>query len=215
MKTTKITCIVFLLLTGFGFSSLNAQENLWKWVDKCQKDKSVEMTLIVSNNRETKKPEREAYTITVSDSPKIIKELLDAFDKDKKNAYKSTERRPKGEEAIRPEYCRFRNNEIDEVFTFVFNGPNSVVVSAVKRPASNNSFDFYYDFDLHSLNIYNPLNDSSFVQSMRDINKRFSDSTFLKSIQLPFGRKMFYKNDDGEDVEFYYEKMDVDVVTEE
>ncbi len=45
MKTTKAILSLFIILTSFGLSKLNAQENLWRWVEKYKKDTSIDVTI--------------------------------------------------------------------------------------------------------------------------------------------------------------------------
>lgn len=210
MKTARTVFTLLALLVCFGVSSLNAQENLWKWIEKYKKDKSVDVTIITNNNSETKKIEKEIYTIKIADSPQIVKELLDACNKDKQDAYSHTERRPKGVSVSRPYYCRFKNNETDESFSFSFDGENSVVLSVIKTYLANIT---NRGFDFHSFNFYNPLDDPSFMQSIehakQSILNNFSDSSFMQSMQFTFPKGGFYyKDDDGEYKELNVEEQD-------
>ncbi len=141
MKTTKAILSLFIILTSFGLSKLNAQENLWRWVEKYKKDTSIDVTIITNNNPESKKVDKEIYSIVISDSPKIIDELINAYNKDKQNAYSHSERRSKGKDVSY--HCVFKNKDINETFSFSFGRANSVTLSIIKSYSTNRGFDFH------------------------------------------------------------------------
>ncbi|WP_163357161.1 DUF5024 domain-containing protein [Dysgonomonas sp. 25] len=121
MKTIKLIILAILFVSaGSVVNSLSAQENLNKWVKKCESISSVETSLISYKNPETKKLERETVRITFADNDELRKDLFAAFEKDKANAYMESTRKVDGE--VKPDYCRFYDNkgQLETRYSIVF-----------------------------------------------------------------------------------------------
>lgn len=134
MTTIKKHFILSLLLLAGGLlTNLSAQENLKKWIAKCEKDPTIDITVIEKKNPETGKRQSETTVLSFPDkmSPELMKELQEAFDKDKDKAYRVSQKRVGG--VNRPDYCRFADlkNKIETRFLFEFSkkeffSPNKV-----------------------------------------------------------------------------------------
>lgn len=126
MKTNR-----FLLLLSFllfcQFANIQAQQNLQKWITKCESAPSVDMTYINTRHPETKKLERKVVQASFKNNPALLKEMMDAYNKDKENAYRVAEKKVNG--IIRPDYCRFMEKDSEVRFLFEFGKNDEVSVT--------------------------------------------------------------------------------------
>lgn len=103
MKANKK--LFFLLFSLLGASGLYAQENLNRWVEKCEKDPAIDITVIDYRDNATKAIEGKTVKITFPQDSPLLKSLTEAFDKDKDNAYMAASKRMNGQTV--PDLCRF------------------------------------------------------------------------------------------------------------
>jgi hypothetical protein len=115
-------------LAGTSLSKLSAQQSLKNWLTKCESLSTVDMTVINYKNPETKKEERKAIKVIFSNNEALLKDLLNAFEQDKKNAYNVSEKRSKG--VVHPDFCRFNEKGFDTRYVFEFKSNGDVIVTA-------------------------------------------------------------------------------------
>lgn len=135
MKTIKR---LLLMLPALAlFTTLQAQENLDRWLKKCESIPSVDATFIQMKNPETKKDEVRIVKLYFNHLPELRKELFDAYFKDKesKDIISSSEKRLYGE--LWPAYCEFdKGNKVRIIYSFEV---TKETVSVIMK--------YYYEYD--------------------------------------------------------------------
>jgi len=129
MKTFKLCTIIAALIFGTYLSQLSAQQALNNWLKKCENIKTVDFSVINYRNPDTKKEERKTMKVSFSNNDALLKELIEAFDKDKKDAYTVSEKRTEG--MTRPDFCTFKINGFDTKYMFEFKKNGQVIVTAL------------------------------------------------------------------------------------
>lgn len=107
MKEYRFLALFLVMFAGCLFSSLQAQENLQRWVKSCEKESSVDMTVISKKDPKTKKEISKSISISFENNPKLLKELREACQKDKENAINIIERVSGGQ--LNPSIYKFSN----------------------------------------------------------------------------------------------------------
>jgi hypothetical protein len=115
MKITKILKYLFffgfLLFSGYAF----AQENLIQWIKECEKDKTVDMTVIDNKFPDTRKPDSYVVKITLKENSHLQALMHKAYEKDKPDAYSAIDKRVNG--VMVPSRCEFSKVEADKTVT--------------------------------------------------------------------------------------------------
>lgn len=124
MKSTKMLKSLFFF--GFLFFSgyASGQENLIRWIKECEKDNTVDMTVIENKFPDTKRPDRYVVKITLKEKPQLQELMYVAYGKDKPDANSAIDKRVNG--VMVPERCEFSKSETDKtvtqtVFDFYYN----------------------------------------------------------------------------------------------
>lgn len=127
MKKYLSVIAVIIMCSAFH---LNAQENLDKWFKKCENTPDIDLSVITTKKKDNQLDSR-VVKVSFRDNEPLLKDLLEAFSKDKENAYKMSEKRVKG--IMRPDYCRFAKGKLETVFLFEFksNGETYVTMKVV------------------------------------------------------------------------------------
>lgn len=107
--------LFFILFSLLGASGLSAQENLNRWVEKCEKDPAIDITVIDYRDNDTKAVEGKTVKITFPQDSPLLKSLTEAFDKDKGNAYMAASKRMNGRTV--PDLCRFNKGNTETRFS--------------------------------------------------------------------------------------------------
>jgi len=129
MKALKLCAIIAGLALSAFTSQLSAQQALNNWLNKCENIKTVDFSVINYKNPDTKKEERKTMKVSFSNNDALLKELLAAFEKDKKDAYTISEKRTDG--MTRPDFCTFKINGFDAKYMFEFKKNGQVIVTAL------------------------------------------------------------------------------------
>lgn len=115
----------FLFAIGFFLFSgyIAGQERLMQWIKECEKDKTVDITVIDNKFPDTKKPDCYVVKITLKENSELEKRMYKAYENDRSNAYSVADKRVNG--IMAPERCEFSKVEADKTVT-------------------QTTFDFYY-----------------------------------------------------------------------
>lgn len=125
MKSIKFLKCLFFLGTILLFSiRVSGQENLIRWIKECEKDKTVDMTVIDNKFPDTRKPDSYIVKIVLKNKPQLQELMFEAYEKDKPGAYSVIDKRIDG--IMIPERCEFSKTEADKTVT-------------------QTTFDFYYN----------------------------------------------------------------------
>lgn len=132
---TKSLVLAMALLFGVGIGSLQAQEHLSALMKKCETIDKVDIQVLYQKDPQTKKPEKNIVTVTfrAQDNPKLHKDFLEAFRKDRESAYKVIENKQNGK--IVPSYYRFMQGKNDVSYSFNFTGDmrDQVQITCIER----------------------------------------------------------------------------------
>lgn len=129
MKSLYKMLISFMLL-GMAVPMLG-QKNLEKWVDKCEKMKSVDITVIKKRNPDTGKWEKDLMTIRFSNNEELYDELVDACAKDEEGAYDVIKTRKDGRNI--PQIYSFKTGKLKTKYLFNRSAAGSVMVTVIKE----------------------------------------------------------------------------------
>ena len=83
----RIITAVLLLFIGGLITDLCAQESIKALIKRCENTNSVDMSYIINKDPQTKKVLNSITTITITDNPRLVKDFIGAFEKDRDNAY--------------------------------------------------------------------------------------------------------------------------------
>lgn len=119
MKKYQIYLFTLFLFIGIGTTQLYGQKNLENWVKKCEKKESIDMTMIVNKDPKSKKETKKMIQIKFKNDESLRKDLVEAFNKDKGNAYKVSMERSGG--VTRPGLCSFNMEDYEIRYTFQYN----------------------------------------------------------------------------------------------
>lgn len=145
MKIQTVFRLIFSIVILFASTEIFAQENMEKWIENCENDKTVDVTVIREYFPDTKKPDKHIVKITFQKRPRLFKSLIAAYEKDKHNAVSLVDERVNG--VMNPSYCIFIKREQDKTETeigFYFNHKsetNTWVVTMIKTFDINNKFN--------------------------------------------------------------------------
>jgi len=89
MRTLFIAAVA--LLAGSMVTETTAQNAVAAVVKKCESMKDVNINKVRSRDRGSKEVTSEVISITISDNPSLVNEVIAAFEKDKGNALDSSE----------------------------------------------------------------------------------------------------------------------------
>jgi len=123
MKIYKLLLLPLLILV-FN-TGVIAQKNLEEWVSKNEKNEDLEVVYINNKSHKTKVDEKKTIVITFKNDEDLQTSLLEAYEKDKDNAYRLSEIRKNG--VVLPDYCRFLENTTETRFLFEFKGNTTKV----------------------------------------------------------------------------------------
>ena len=140
----KITLLPLFLLMAFTSMETFAQKNLESWIKECEKDASIDLTVIDNKFPDTRKPDSYIVKIILKDKSQLLDKMYEAYSKDKDNAYSASDKRVN--RAMVPDRCAFKVTEKDKtvtdiVFDFYYHKGevrNETVVTMIKRFDSAN-----------------------------------------------------------------------------
>lgn len=96
MKTNRLIAILFLIVTGMFFMDLSAQEALKALVKRCESMKDVNVNIVKNKDKNTRKVRQVITSVSFKNNPGLVKDILDAFNKDKDMADQEIENRSNG-----------------------------------------------------------------------------------------------------------------------
>lgn len=128
----KLIVLFILTIPLFAGTSAFGQKNLERWVKECEKDASVDMTVIDNKFPDTKKRDSYIVKITLDKNSDLVNKMYEAYKKDKADSYSFSDKRVNG--VMQPDQCRFRTVESDKtetetVFDFYYRQKQSTQVS--------------------------------------------------------------------------------------
>lgn len=142
MKKTAILKYLFSLGVLFLSGHVFGQENLELWIKECEKDQTVDITVIDNKFLDTRKPDCYVVKITLKNKPQLQELMYNAYEKDKPNAYSAIVKKING--AMVPERCEFSKTEADKtvtqtIFDFYYNSKTGeTVITMIKTFDSTN-----------------------------------------------------------------------------
>jgi hypothetical protein len=142
MKTRNLIVAAILLLTGSLATDLYAQETLKALMKKCENMENVDVDVVRSRNKETKKLERVVTEISFKNNQTLVNEIIAAFEKDREMADKEIEEKSNGK--IKELFYRFGDNSYS--FTQRDNGGGSI--SVIESYGKVEKSGLYLDLDL-------------------------------------------------------------------
>ena len=96
MKTKSLIVAAIFLVVGSFSMDMFAQDALKALVQKCENMENVNVNVVRSRNKETRKLERLVTSISFSDNQALVNEFIAAFNKDKDMADQEIENRSGG-----------------------------------------------------------------------------------------------------------------------
>ena len=96
MKTNRLFITVAIIIAGSFFVNISAQDALKAIAKKCETADNVDISVVRSRDKETKKVNRYIMNVDFKDNEALKKEILAAFEKDRGNADREVEDRKNG-----------------------------------------------------------------------------------------------------------------------
>lgn len=192
MKTRSIILAVAFLIGGSIACSLQAQKHLDALIKKCESMRNVDVQVIITKDKKTRKVEHSIKNISFSmkENPQLFNDFIEAFRADQDEAYKVTDRSVNGK--VYPSYYRFDNGKTDIMFTANFdedkrNGTSEVVIVRIERPSDGDSS---YEMNTNGIRYYGKnldFDSGNFNEHMAEYNARMAE---LGKRMAEFGKRM-------------------------
>lgn len=110
---------------------LLGQKNLEKWVDKCEKMKEVDITVIKKRDPDSGKWEKDLVTIRFKGNEALYDEMVQASMKDEEDAYDVIKTRKEGKNI--PQIYSFKKGNLKTKYLFNRSEAGVVMVTVVKE----------------------------------------------------------------------------------
>lgn len=179
MKTRSIILAVAFLIGGSIACSLQAQKHLDALIKKCESMRNVDVQVIITKDKKTRKIEHSIKNISFSmkENPQLFNDFIEAFKADQDEAYKVTDRSVNGK--VYPSYYRFDNGKTDIMFTANFGEDkrNGVVIVRIERPSDGDSS---YEMNTNGIRYYGKnldFDSGNFNEHMAEFGKRLENSS--------------------------------------
>lgn len=159
MKTKNIfKYMLTMMLLCMGAMPLMAQKNIDKLVKELENRDDISINSVTKRDPKTRKISRVVKTFTFKGGDKIVKQLIDAFEKDEEYAITAIKDMPKGrKEATRVNFTFIFQREDNEKRTYTLNtqANGSVTMTVIINPdgKGNNDWTFIYPNDLNLNNL--------------------------------------------------------------
>lgn len=159
MKTKNIfKYMLTMMLLCMGAMPLMAHRNIDKLVKELENRDDVSINSVTKRDPKTRKISRVVKTFTFKGGDKIVKQLIDAFEKDEEYAITAIKDMPKGrKEATRVNFTFIFQREDNEKRTYTLNtqANGSVTMTVIINPdgKGNNDWTFIYPNDLNLNNL--------------------------------------------------------------
>ena len=180
MKTRNILkYMLTMLLVCMGAMPLMAQKNIDKLVKELENRDDVSINSVTKRNPKTRKISRVVKTFSLKVDNKIVKELIDAFEKDEEYAITAIKDMPKGRKAATRVNFTFIFQKDNEKRTYTLNtqANGNVTMTVIINPDGKGKHDWTFvhphGMDLNHLEAVGHLELSE--AQMELINKQFDE----------------------------------------
>lgn len=134
MKAKNVIVVAILLIAGSFSTEVFAQETLKALVKKCETMENVNINVVRNRDKETRKMKRMIVNISFNNNPALLKEFIDAFEKDKEMADQEISNSANGK--ITNMFYRFGNVS----YSFSQNEGGGGSISVIEKEEEENYF---------------------------------------------------------------------------
>ena len=180
MKTRNILkYMLTMVLVCMGAMPLMAQKNIDKLVKELENRDDVSINSVTKRDPKTRKISRVVKTFSLKVDNKIVKELIDAFEKDEEYAITAIKDMPKGRKAATRVNFTFifqKDNE-KRTYTLATQPSGNITMTIIINPdgKGNNDWTFIYPNDLN-LNNLEAMGQFQISDEQKElINKQFEE----------------------------------------
>lgn len=158
MKTRNILkYMLTMVLVCMGAMPLMAQKNIDKLVKELENRDDVSINSVTKRDPKTRKISRVVKTFSLKVDNKIVKELIDAFEKDEEYAITAIKDMPRGRKAATRVNFTFifqKDNE-KRTYTLATQPSGNITMTIIINPdgKGNNDWTFIYPNDLNLNNL--------------------------------------------------------------
>ena len=180
MKTRNILkYMLTMVLVCMGAMPLMAQKNIDKLVKELENRDDVSINSVTKRDPKTRKISRVVKTFTFKGNDKIVKQLIDAFEKDEEYAITAIKDMPRGRKAATRVNFTFifqKDNE-KRTYTLATQPSGNITMTIIINPdgKGNNDWTFIYPNDLN-LNNLEAMGQFQISDEQKElINKQFDE----------------------------------------
>ena len=180
MKTRNILkYMLTMVLVCMGAMPLMAQKNIDKLVKELENRDDVSINSVTKRDPKTRKISRVVKTFSLKVDNKIVKELIDAFEKDEEYAITAIKDMPRGRKAATRVNFTFifqKDNE-KRTYTLATQPSGNITMTIIINPdgKGNNDWTFIYPNDLN-LNNLEAMGQFQISDEQKElINKQFDE----------------------------------------
>lgn len=180
MKTRNILKYMHtMVLVCMGAMPLMAQKNIDKLVKELENRDDVSINSVTKRDPKTRKISRVVKTFSLKVDNKIVKELIDAFEKDEEYAITAIKDMPRGRKAATRVNFTFifqKDNE-KRTYTLATQPSGNITMTIIINPdgKGNNDWTFIYPNDLN-LNNLEAMGQFQISDDQKElINKQFEE----------------------------------------
>jgi len=180
MKTRNILkYMLTMVLVCMGAMPLMAQKNIDKLVKELENRDDVSINSVTKRDPKTRKISRVVKTFTFKGNDKIVKQLIDAFEKDEEYAITAIKDMPRGRKAATRVNFTFifqKDNE-KRTYTLATQPSGNITMTIIINPdgKGNNDWTFIYPNDLN-LNNLEAMGQFQISDEQKElINKQFEE----------------------------------------
>lgn len=180
MKTRNILkYMLTMVLVCMGAMPLMAQKNIDKLVKELENRDDVSINSVTKRDPKTRKISRVVKTFSLKVDNKIVKELIDAFEKDEEYAITAIKDMPRGRKAATRVNFTFifqKDNE-KRTYTLATQPSGNITMTIIINPdgKGNNDWTFIYPNDLN-LNNLEAMGQFQISDEQKElINKQFEE----------------------------------------
>ena len=180
MKTrNSLKYMLTMVLVCMGAMPLMAQKNIDKLVKELENRDDVSINSVTKRDPKTRKISRVVKTFSLKGDNKIVKELIDAFEKDEEYAITAIKDMPRGRKAATRVNFTFifqKDNE-KRTYTLATQPSGNITMTIIINPdgKGNNDWTFIYPNDLN-LNNLEAMGHFQISDEQKElINKQFEE----------------------------------------
>lgn len=181
MKTRNILkYMLTMVLVCMGAMPLMAQKNIDKLVKELENRDDVSINSVTKRDPKTRKISRVVKTFSLKVDNKIVKELIDAFEKDEEYAITAIKDMPRGRKAATSVNFTFifqKENNEKRTYTLNTQANGNVTMTVIINPDGKENHDWTFicpnDLNLNNLEAMGHLQISDEQKEL--INKQFEE----------------------------------------